>query len=94
MALVKPIIAFRYPLKAIPWPKGRTYSWTACPVCKASWRPTPGSRLQCHSVCLFTSEALAAMRQSRLTLPELAAKYGVTPKIIAAAIGTGRRACS
>jgi len=82
--------AFRYPLRERPWPPG-SYGWTVCAVCRRAWRPSPGSVLQCHATCLFTTQAIAAMLRTTRPMPELARHYGVTARILAAALGTGRR---
>lgn len=82
--------AFRYPLRAEPFPEG-DHQATTCPVCHESWTPRAGSTLQCHAACLFTSEAMAHIAASDQTEAELAAAYQVTRGVVRTAKKEGKR---
>lgn len=72
---------FNVPLRADPWPAGLN-PIQKCPVCGETWQPWAGSRLACHTACLFTDETLLDILASRRTDAQLSTLYGVTVSVV------------
>lgn len=72
---------FRIPLLETPRPKGM-HEEILCPICGKKWKPWAGSRLPCHSRCLFTEDAVKAIRASPKANSVIAKSLGVSYSVI------------
>lgn len=70
--------------------------WRVCPVCKRSWRPWAGTKLQSHAKCAMAPELqedLLGLLDAfpRLTIPRLAMDMNVSVAVLRANLEAARK---